>query len=267
MTEQGIHTWSIRFRYRAGSIVPPVAALLVSFATVRSRAIAQVDGLLPPRATAIAGDVDHLFSLIFWITSGLLVVVFALLGWVLIRYRAKRSVRARYSNGRTWVEVALASASFMVLMYLAILSSDVWARMSGASITTPHAGMDVEVRPRQYQWDVRYAGEDGKFDTGDDITTINQLHVPAGVTITLMLRSQDVIHSFFVPAFRMKRDAVPGLTTTYTFRVEEPGAYEIACAELCGLGHYRMKGYLTVHDSASYGRWYAEQVARRRAAR
>lgn len=249
-------------------MIAGLTAILV-FVTLSAQAqsTAQIGGVLPARATNIAGEVDHLFTLIHWITSGILVVLFGLLAFVLVRFRAGRHQRARYSKGKVWIEVVLAGASFSVLIYLALLSSDLWGRMTGTDSADGREGIEILVRPRQFQWDVRYAGADGILETDDDITAINQLHVPSRTNITLRLRSQDVIHSFFVPAFRMKQDAVPGMTTTYSFRVEEPGTYEVACAELCGLGHYRMKAYLTVHDSASFQTWYGDQLARKRGAK
>lgn len=214
---------------------------------------------LPAQATATAGDVDRLFMLIQCTTSSILIVVLAILVYALIRFRAGRSDRAKHSTGSARVEVVLALVSFAVLMSLAFMSAGVWDTMTGRTMTAEPAALVVEIRPRQFQWDIRYSGNDERFGTSDDIVAINQLHVPAGVDIELRLESQDVIHSFFVPEFRMKQDAVPGMTVLYRFKVDRPDTFQIACAELCGLGHYRMMGYLTVHDPDSFRDWYVKR--------
>ena len=99
-------------------------------------------------------------------------------------------------------------------------------------------------------------------DAKDDVVATNQLHVPIDRDISLRLQSQDVIHSLFLPNARVKQDAVPGMGIQIFFKVNTPGAYEIACAELCGLGHYRMKGEFIVHASEEeYKTWIQEQWA------
>ena len=105
---------------------------------------------------------------------------------------------------------------------------------------------------------MRYAGADGHFGTPDDITTINQLHLPVGTPVLIKLQSKDVIHSFYVPEFRTKQDAVPGLPTQVWVQVTQAGQFEIRCAELCGLGHYRMKGFVTTEPSDAFQAWLTE---------
>ena len=112
----------------------------------------------------------------------------------------------------------------------------------------------------QFAWNVRYAGADGVLNTSDDITTINQLHLPVQQTVLFRIKSKDVIHSFFVPQFRMKQDAVPGLTSRLWVKPMKVGQYEIACAELCGLGHYRMRGFLVIESPEAFQGWLAEQL-------
>ncbi|MCI0558739.1 MAG: hypothetical protein MN733_09605, partial [Nitrososphaera sp.] len=110
----------------------------------------------------------------------------------------------------------------------------------------------------QFAWNIRYAGPDNLFDSPDDILTINQLHLPVDQTVLIHLKSKDVLHSFFVPQFRMKQDAVPGITGRIWVSVTKAGNYEIACAELCGIGHYRMRGFLTVETSQDFQGWLAK---------
>jgi cytochrome c oxidase subunit 2 len=106
---------------------------------------------------------------------------------------------------------------------------------------------------------VTYPGKDGAIGTSDDYTIRGQIHVPVNRPIVATLTAEDVIHSFFVPAFRIKQDAVPGMQIRVWFQPTKPGEYELGCAELCGLGHYRMRAVVTVHTQEDYDRWMAER--------
>jgi cytochrome c oxidase subunit 2 len=117
----------------------------------------------------------------------------------------------------------------------------------------------VRVTGKQFNWDVTYPGSDGAFDTADDLTLENELHVPVGTVVHVVLESKDVIHSFFVPVFRLKQDVLPGRSITAWFEATETGEYEIGCAELCGYGHYKMRAVLTVHSAVDYASWIQEQ--------
>ncbi len=215
---------------------------------------------LPDGATSVAGRIDDLFYIILWITLASLVLVLVLLGVFLVRYRERAGRTAVYSHGNMRLEVLWTIIPAVIVIALAFASRGLWAEIT-MEMPSADKSLVVEVRPRQFQWDIAYAGADGTFGTADDITTVNQLHVPAGRDVLLKMSSQDVIHSFFVPEFRIKQDAVPGIVTQMWFNVPEPGHFEIACAELCGLGHYRMRGYLTVHAPADFDAWYAAQMA------
>jgi len=115
----------------------------------------------------------------------------------------------------------------------------------------------VEVTARQWAWTFRTAGPDGRFGTADDVVTLNELDVPVGHPIYLKLRSRDVVHSFYLPNFRTKLDAIPGSTTRLWFQARETGRFEIGCAQHCGVSHYKMRGRLAVETEADYGAWLA----------
>jgi cytochrome c oxidase subunit 2 len=151
----------------------------------------------------------------------------------------------------------------------------------------------VQVTGEQFAWNIHYAGPDGKFGrtdiklidvqsnplgldrddpaAKDDVTTVNQLYLPVNTAIIVKLRSKDVIHSFGVPEFRVKQDAIPGLTipiwfipnvTTAEMRTRSANAefqYEIACAQLCGLGHAKMRGFVTVQSAEEFQKWLDEK--------
>ncbi|MBS1913466.1 MAG: cytochrome c oxidase subunit II [Bacteroidetes bacterium] len=214
---------------------------------------------LPAASTAVAGRIDSLFILILWITSAFLVLVVALFVAFVIRYRHREGRRAAHVTGNMLLEIVWMAVPAACLIAIAYASNGAWSAMK-EEFPRESESLVIIVKPRQFQWDVVYAGADGRFETADDITAINRLDVPAGRNVIVKLMAQDVIHSFFVPQFRMKQDAVPGMTTEMWFNVPAPGTFEIACAELCGLGHYRMQGRLIVHAPAEYDAWYAGRL-------
>jgi cytochrome c oxidase subunit 2 len=112
---------------------------------------------------------------------------------------------------------------------------------------------------KQFNWDFVYPGPDGQFNTADDLKLENDLNVPVDKVIRVRLSSRDVIHSFFVPVFRLKQDTLPGREINVWFKATKPGRYEIPCAELCGFGHSGMKGWLTVRSQADYDHWVQEK--------
>jgi cytochrome c oxidase subunit 2 len=115
----------------------------------------------------------------------------------------------------------------------------------------------VEVTARQWAWTFRTAGPDGRFATPDDVVTLNELHVPVGRPVYLKIRSKDVVHSFYLPSFRTKIDAIPGSTTKLWFQAEEAGRTEIGCAQHCGVSHYKMRGWLLASPEDAYRGWLA----------
>jgi len=123
----------------------------------------------------------------------------------------------------------------------------------------------IEVNAHQWAWDARYPGPDGTFGTSDDVVTLNDIRVPVGVPVVIQLASTDVIHSFSLPNFRVKQDAVPGTINRLWFAAKELGEFEIACAQHCGVAHYKMRGVLTVLPQAEFAAWVgqAAELARR----
>jgi cytochrome c oxidase subunit 2 len=119
----------------------------------------------------------------------------------------------------------------------------------------------VEVNAHQWAWDIRTAGADGKFGTADDVVALNELVVPVGRPVLVQLAAVDVIHSFYVPNLRLKTDAVPGQINSLWFQVTEPGEYEIACAQHCGQGHYKMRGVLRALPAAEYEAFASQATA------
>jgi cytochrome c oxidase subunit II len=244
---------------------------------------------LPPLATAHGGQIDNLIG---WIHVFMLVLF---VGWggffvyTLVRFRKRRHPVADYagvkSHRSTYLEVAVAVVEAVLLIGFAI---PLWAARVDRMPPESEA-LVVHVTAEQFAWNVRYAGPDGRFGktdiklldlqsnplgvdrsdpaAKDDLVTLNQLYLPANRPIIVKLRSKDVIHSFGIPEFRVKQDAVPGLTipiwfipnvTTAEMRARTANPefqYEIACAQLCGLGHARMRGFVTVLSAEEFQKW------------
>ncbi len=215
---------------------------------------------LPEQVSSYGGQIDHLFFVILWITGAVFVLVEATLLVFLIRYRQRPGRRAAYTHGNTLVEIIWTVIPAAIMLWLALTSQQLWAAVRDPR-HFPAGAMEVEVTGEQFAWNIRYPGPDGRFDTADDITTINQLHMPVGQPVVVRLTSKDVIHSFFLPQFRMKQDAVPGMMGRVWLQATKTGHWEIACAELCGLGHYRMKGFLTVETPQELAAWLAATKA------
>jgi len=212
---------------------------------------------LPEGVSSYSGKIDGIFSLILWITGIIFILVEALLLYFLFRYRSREGRRAHYTHGNNRIEVIWTIVPAFICVVLALLSRRSWAEIKQQM---PGDAMQIEILAEQFAWNIRYPGPDGKLNTADDIVTLNQLHFPVGRSVVATLRSKDVIHSFFLPEFRVKQDAVPGMSTRIWFDGMRTGHWEIACAELCGLGHYRMKGFVTVETPQEFEKWLAEQA-------
>jgi cytochrome c oxidase subunit 2 len=212
--------------------------------------------LLPPGASTFVGEIDWIYNLILIVTGLAFVIVEVVLVWFLIKYRRREGQRAHYTHGNTRAEVIWTSVTAVVVVILGLISAAAWSRIKGRDSAPPDA-YPIAIRARQFEWHVTYPGGDGRLGTPDDFEVRNQLHLAVNRPVVATLTSDDAIHSFFVPEFRIKQDAVPGMRISVWFQPTETGQYEIACAELCGLGHYRMRAAATVHSQADYDRWLA----------
>ena len=255
-----------------------------------------LDQWLPVDGSAHAAQIDQLIGLLHWLMAVLFVGWSLYFIYVLFRFRAGRNPQASYTGSKshfsTYIEAGVVIAEVILLLGFAIPA---WARW-----VTPHEeeadAMQVRVVGEQFAWNVQYTGADGIFGrrdielvdasnplgldrsdpyAEDDITTINQLHMPVDWPITILLSSKDVIHSFSLPAMRVKQDSIPGMEIPVHFTptlvtpeesqfpscAADKTCWEIACAQLCGLGHYRMRGFYQVHSQESFDAWMAEEVA------
>lgn len=214
--------------------------------------------MLPPGASTFAGEIDWLYYLVLAVTGVAFVAVELALVWFLFRYRARPGRKATYVHGSTKAEVIWTSVTALVVVIIGVLSAPAWRHIKGRD-SVPADAMPIAITAKQFEWHVAYPGPDGALGTADDDTLRGQIHVPVNRPTVATLSSEDVIHSFFVPAFRIKQDAVPGMHIRVWFQPTKPGVYELGCAELCGLGHYRMRAVVTVHTAEDYDRWTAER--------
>lgn len=211
---------------------------------------------LPEDVSTYGKDIDFLFYLIYYITGAIFVLVAAAMIAFLVLYRHKEGRRATYTHGNTTLEIVWTVVPTLILVVLTFLSVPTWARIK---MQMPKTDLTVQVNAKQFNWIVTYPGPDGKFGTEDDKTFDNEIHVPVGKPVKLILKSQDVIHSLFMPNLRFKQDAVPGREIPAWFDATKPGKYEMPCAELCGFGHSGMRGWLFVHTPEEYAKWVKQQ--------
>lgn len=235
---------------------------------------------LPENVSVFGEGVDHLFSLIYYISVAIFILVNAIYIAFIFRYRRKRKgERAYYYHGNNILEFSWTALPFALFLFLAFYSDGIWEDIK-YSDKTPNPDLVVEVMGQAYLWHFRYPGSDGIFgrrdsrfmattnpfgidpddpNGKDDYVTINSMNIPVNKTVLVHLSSMDVIHSFFLPNMRVKQDAVPGQWVDVWFNSIKTGKYEIACAELCGSGHYLMRAVLTVQPQSEFDTWIDEQ--------
>ena len=233
--------------------------------------------LLPmqPLASVEGRDNDTLMYLI----HGLILVLFV--GWaiyfitVLIKFRKAKNPTVVHVPGAhkisSAIEWGVAGFEFLLLFAFSI---PFWA-VHQAGMPVGKNIMEVKVVAQQFAWNIHYAGPDGKFghtsarflndnpigldpndpDGKDDITTMNQIYLPVDKPVIVRLTSKDVIHSFGVPSMRVKQDVIPGMTTSVWFTPNKIGQFEIVCSQLCGSGHYRMRGVINVISQSDFDQW------------
>jgi cytochrome c oxidase subunit II len=218
--------------------------------------------LLDPSVSTYGPEIDRLYYIILVITGIVFVVTQFVLIYFLIKYRAREGRKAEYIHGSTRAEVIWTAVPFVIVLALGLMSKPIWDGIKDPALF-PEGAYEVLVSARQFEWESQYMGSDGEFGGENGFTELNRLTVPANRPVVVHLEAEDVIHSFFIPAFRVKQDALPGRRIPVWFEVSEPGEYPLACAELCGLGHYRMSGTVVVRSPDEFDAWKAEQLAAR----
>lgn len=211
---------------------------------------------LPENISTYGGDVDSLFALIYYVVGVWFIAAEALLLYFIVRYRRRAGRPAAYVRGASFRQLSWILVPAAVVLVLDLLidyrSHPVWARVKQEF---PADSLRIGGTAKQFNWAFTYPGRDGRLGTDDDFTMDNELHVPVNRNVHVSIESKDVIHSFFIPVVRVKQDVLPGRTTNVWFNVVKEGRYELPCAELCGFGHYTMRGFLVVHSPDDYRKW------------
>jgi len=210
---------------------------------------------LPTNISTFGGEIDKFFYIIYYITTTVFFLVIGFLIYFLIRYRYKKGRKAKYYHGNNTLEIIWTTATFIAMIVLAVATKPLWSKIKQ---NIPPAETSIQVKGKQFNWEVLYPGPDNIFGTSDDYQMDNSVHVPVNKIVNIILKSEDVIHSFFVPNLRLKQDAIPGREILVWFEATKIGKYEIPCAELCGFGHSGMLGHLYVHSDEDYQKWQKE---------
>jgi cytochrome c oxidase subunit II len=208
----------------------------------------------PAGVSTYAGDIDRLFNIILVITGLIFLIVFVTLLVFVVKYRHREGRRAFHIHGDTRAELIWTGVPLVIVFFIAGISMGPWLRIRDYD-RFPPPQLEIAVTAKQFEWNVTYPGPDRRLGTPDDFTRRNQLHLPVGRVVHVHLTAEDVIHSFFLPEFRVKQDAVPGMSIPVWFEPTTVGTYALGCAELCGNGHYRMRGTVTVYDADEFDRW------------
>jgi cytochrome c oxidase subunit II len=239
---------------------------------------------MPPDYSAHGPELDTLSAYVHWLMLILFIGWGLVFAYMLIRFRASKQQKAVYHGTKSHASKYAEMAVFVIECVLLFgISIPAWSRWTTRP-TRDKDAMEIRVVAEQFAWNIHYPGPDGIFgkadvnhvsssnplgldpsdpNAQDDIATLNQLHMEVNRPIVIQLSSKDVIHSFFLPYMRVKQDAIPGMQVPVHFTaVKTSGAetWEIACAQLCGLGHYRMKGQHQVHTKADFDKWMATQT-------
>lgn len=234
---------------------------------------------LPPDLSEHGSRIDTLITFLHWFMAALFIGWGTFFVFCLVRFRQREGhtasravVKAKASK---YLEVTVVVVEAVLLIWFAM---PVWARYRDDPPPPDSNRLEVRVVAEQFAWNIHYPGPDGKFGAtspdlidaalnpigldesdpaaADDVVTINQLNMPVNRDVYVRLTSKDVIHSFSLPKLRIKQDVIPGMEIPVWFKPVQTGKMDIACAQLCGLGHYRMRGQATVMTEDEFNTWY-----------
>jgi cytochrome c oxidase subunit 2 len=218
----------------------------------------------PPVYSTYGPDIDRLFDVIMWMVAVTFVATEVLLAYCIFRFGKKDPRKALFSHGNHTLEMVWTAVPALLLLFIAFSQMGTWAHVKFADEFPSDGPYTVErplaeVYASQFDWRVRYPDEEGNFRGLDVVEKPFEFTVPVGVPVVFRLKSRDVLHSFFVPVFRLKQDAVPGMTIPVWFQATEVGEFDLICAELCGWGHYKMAGRVRVLPQDEFDAWLADQ--------
>lgn len=236
---------------------------------------------LPKNLSAHGGDIDRLIGMLHWFMAALFVGWGIYFVFCLVRFRQRSGHTATYqlikAKPSKYLEIAVVLIEAALLLWF---SMPVWAEYRNEPPPPDSDRLEIRIVAQQFAWNIHYSGPDGKFGAtrpelvdetlnpigldkdgdpaaADDVVTVNELTIPVDRDVYLRLTSKDVIHSLWLPKLRIKQDIVPGMEIPVWFKAVEVGKMDIACAQLCGLGHYRMRGECQILPKAEFEQWYA----------
>ena len=237
---------------------------------------------MPDLASRHGAGIDSMLHYLMVTVGALFLAGYVALGWLVWTGGRRQSAGPRLATRRA--ELLLSGVLGLCMAGIAeggvlAIGMPVWSEYFAAD--PPPDAVSIEVTAQQFMWNVRYPGADGQYGRtraaliddvtnplgmdptdprgADDVIALNDITVPVGRPVRIQLRSKDVIHSFFLPHLRVKQDAVPGMTPEVVFVPTREGQFELACAELCGLAHYRMRGVFNVVSASRFDKWLQEQ--------
>ncbi len=209
-----------------------------------------------PSASTFSGDIDGLVLLVTVLCGVWFFATQVTFFWLMWRFRARDGVKSQYITGKEphlkkWINIphTLILVCDIVIIVAAVR---VWTKVKQ---TLPPPDDTIRVVGQQWTWSFQHSGADTTLDTADDVWTSDSLHVAEGKTYHFLLESKDVLHSFFVPVFRLKQDAIPGRIITGWFKATRSGTYDILCAEICGIGHGIMGGRIVIESPEQHASW------------
>lgn len=213
-----------------------------------------------PRASSYAGHIDWLFTIILVTVGFWFLVAQGVLFYFIVRFRRRPGVAGQYVTGelksqKKWIS----NPHHLVILCDAVLIAVTVYVWWAVKQDLPPADAKVRIVAQQWAWTFQHPGPDGKLDTDDDITSVDELHLKLGAVYHFELMSRDVLHSFSVPVFRLKQDAVPGRTITGWFKPTLAGAFDVQCAEICGIGHGLMPARVVIESAEAYDTWMRRQ--------
>ena len=223
------------------------------------------------------GNIDEAINITFWITGTVYTAVILFMAYCIYRFRYNKDRRADYEPENHTLELWLSGLTALGVIGLLTPGLMAWNDF----VTVPEDAVEIEVMGKQWEWNYRLPGKDGKLGTtslrlvnddnpfgldpndrngSDDILIEgDDLHLPMGRPIKVLLRSTDTLHNFYVPQFRSKMDLVPGMITFFWLTPTITGTFDVLCAELCGVGHHVMRSAVTVDGEEDYKTWLSEQ--------
>ncbi len=215
---------------------------------------------LPQAISSFAPNIDSTLYLIYYITGFFFILMEGYLVYLLVRYRQKEGVAAKYEPGDKWVHI-----QWIIMFCVIITFIDFFIDFKGAKTWAavkeemPVTDLTIKVQAKQFDWTFFYPGKDGVIGTDDDISSYRELHVPVGKKIHIVMTSLDVIHDFFLPEVRLKQDVMPQREINGWFDTTQAGTFHLVCDEICGFGHTRMTGVLQVDDEKTFEDWLASK--------